>query len=725
LLFAQTLGIQGTSILITSSVFLVSNFLGVAIYKRMGRRRLYTYAGFLIFAALLTWNPRWLIEQWKLVNPPFFAQLLSAFVIGLFPAMAFICFLPVALEALGSRASEKIHRIYALELLSMGLGWWVCYFIVIPNFGLEWVFYGTSILFIIFATTLSAFKSSWQPATTSSIALEELAPSLKILAFVSGFIFFANEMAFLSIWRLLIGASIFTQPLVIGTALVFMSVGIVIWGQRGTHPQWLRKLQTLQLLNIVYLLLLIIFIPEITSRLIHLQGTLPGGFSKLHLHSFMTVLLLSVPFAIGALPFTAVIQRISRPLNLLKILGINTIGSLAGLWIGSLMQISFIGSSATLLLNATLLMGTLFWLADKNARAWTRLGLAIGIGLIAFTIQKNWDWRKIWNGGANYLDRGFAEWDQLLWQEESFNSGFVSVAQNRDGKFLLFNGMFQGNDTAEVIDQYGFSLIPHLFAAETNKALNIGFGVGGSASLLARMPFDEVHIVEIAPRVPPIARQFFSKINSVLFENPKVQIVVDDGRRYVARSLETYSLISMEVTNMWLGGAQNLYTDEFYKDAKRRLQPQGVLQQWIQLHNTTPETIAITLRTLRNNFEYVELWIPYRQGVAVASDKPLNINPRRLEELRASKLLSGDDVEQVLKGRYLSSENVDCFLKMQPPPSTDSNQILAYRGYQETAHRWNLRSNLRDIPPILRSECPSTTSAAEIWLQAHPQIDAW
>jgi phosphoglycerate dehydrogenase-like enzyme len=67
-------------------------------------------------------------------------------------------------------------------------------------------------------------------------------------------------------------------------------------------------------------------------------------------------------------------------------------------------------------------------------------------------------------------------------------------------------------------------------------------------------------------------------------------------------------VISIEITSIWFAGAASLYNREFYQLARAKLRPDGVLQQWVQLHHMATTDLLTIIGTLRAEFAYVSLY---------------------------------------------------------------------------------------------------------------------
>src|SRR5258708_24132516 len=57
-----------------------------------------------------------------------------------------------------------------------------------------------------------------------------------------------------------------------------------------------------------------------------------------------------------------------------------------------------------------------------------------------------------------------------------------------------------------------------------------------------------------------------------------------------------------EPSNPWVSGVSSLFTGEFYRLARRHLNPDGILVQWFQMYEIDASLVASVLRALGENF---------------------------------------------------------------------------------------------------------------------------
>lgn len=134
------------------------------------------------------------------------------------------------------------------------------------------------------------------------------------------------------------------------------------------------------------------------------------------------------------------------------------------------------------------------------------------------------------------------------------------------------------------------------------SALIICVGMGTSFRSAASWGI-RVTGVELIPSVKAAFGYYFADAREIL-RHRKNRIVIDDGRRFLRRTTETYDLISIDPPPpVEASGSSLLYSREFYQAAKSRLNPDGILQQW--LPDWDDETLGAAAQSLCAEFPYV------------------------------------------------------------------------------------------------------------------------
>jgi spermidine synthase len=135
-----------------------------------------------------------------------------------------------------------------------------------------------------------------------------------------------------------------------------------------------------------------------------------------------------------------------------------------------------------------------------------------------------------------------------------------------------------------------------------NRVLIICFGMGTTFRSVRSWGISTT-AVELVPSVPRLYSFFHSDADQIL-ASPQAQVVIDDGRRFLERSSEKYDVIIIDPPPPVQAAASSLlYSEEFYALAKRRLQPDGILQQWLPDGDWAMQSGVA--KSLKNSFPYV------------------------------------------------------------------------------------------------------------------------
>ncbi|WP_306048675.1 hypothetical protein [Oceaniradius stylonematis] len=111
------------------------------------------------------------------------------------------------------------------------------------------------------------------------------------------------------------------------------------------------------------------------------------------------------------------------------------------------------------------------------------------------------------------------------------------------------------------------------------RILVIGLGHAYGIRAMLDFPFvEEVVVVEISDEIADVVKQTsFAEIGTI-FDDPRVTLVLADGRRYVQKALgrnDRFDLIQVRINEPWRAGASNLFTVEFFASLERLLNPGG------------------------------------------------------------------------------------------------------------------------------------------------------
>jgi len=271
---------------------------------------------------------------------------------------------------------------------------------------------------------------------------------------------------------------------------------------------------------------------------------------------------------------------------------------------------------------------------ERNLRA-----AAIAVSVLTIAVAAG-----TYFGGAARMRQLSLEW---LWQElevkysEDSLYGNVTFIEQEEQKSLYENGllMFSHPNRSSAEEAVHFALLEH---PNPKRALLIGGGVSGSLVEVLRHPVEKVDYVELDPLVIQMARKFFPQEIQKSVADPRVTVHNVDGRLFVKQTAETYDAIILDLPDPYTSMINRFYTLEFFRECKRRLNPDGILSFRVTSAENyiSPELqqfLGCLDKTLREVFPDIKV-VPGETNVFLACRKPgvLTLDSddliRRLEE---------------------------------------------------------------------------------------------
>jgi len=145
------------------------------------------------------------------------------------------------------------------------------------------------------------------------------------------------------------------------------------------------------------------------------------------------------------------------------------------------------------------------------------------------------------------------------------------------GNMLTLDGMVMTTEKDEYVYHEMITHVPTLTHPNPKRALIIGGGDGGTArEMLKHESLEEVVMVEIDDKVIEACKLHLPRIASAL-DNPKLNLIVDDGIKYVKDAADgSFDIVIVDSTDP-VGPAEGLFSVAFYKEVYRILSPDGVM----------------------------------------------------------------------------------------------------------------------------------------------------
>jgi spermidine synthase len=143
--------------------------------------------------------------------------------------------------------------------------------------------------------------------------------------------------------------------------------------------------------------------------------------------------------------------------------------------------------------------------------------------------------------------------------------------------------------------------LPLLAHGAARKVLIIGGGDGGILEEALKHDIERAVMVEIDGTVIAACREHLPSVCGKAFDDPRTELIVGDGVKYMAEAREQFDLIVVDSTDP-VGPAVELFGESFFRNARDRLSERGVLVTQNGVPFFQPQEITETYAKRRRLF---------------------------------------------------------------------------------------------------------------------------
>jgi spermidine synthase len=282
----------------------------------------------------------------------------------------------------------------------------------------------------------------------------------------------------------------------------------------------------------------------------------------------------------------------------------------------------------------------------------------------------------------------------------------VSSVQSADIRYFITNGRVEAsNDHQDMQCQYTLGHLPMLLHKNPRKVFVLGTGSGMTLGAVSVHPsVEQITLAEIEPSVLGVAKTFGIDNHYILNKpNPKLKIVFNDGRNHLLTTKERYDVITADPVHPWFSGAGYLYSTEYFRLVTQRLNPGGIMCQWLPLYELTAVDLKSVVKTISENFAYTMIWVSHYDAEIIASNSPIIIDevelakriavPQVLSDLRQVRMGTAEDLlSYFVMGSYGSN-----IYNIGGKINTDDNLYLEFSAPRSIGMEYLREANLADI----------------------------
>jgi spermidine synthase len=538
------------------------------------------------------------------------------------------------------RIGLSIGWLYAVNAFGAVAGSLLAGFVLIPGLGQR----GAMLLGVAISLTVASVAGVAQrylgsvplvrPATNSApIAPPRSAAARTVLVGygISGLSAMVLQIAWFRVLSLLIGSSVYAFALLVSAFILGLAVGstaVARFADRLRRPALGFAGAELGI-GVTALAMLPVFqrYPDWMVRLVPDLSQHFGRFQLVQFGLVFVTLLLPTACMGACLPLVgrAVVRDVGHAgEGVGTAYSSNALGTILGAFLGGFVVLPGLGTHHAILVGAGLnLIVGLVLLA--MLLPWRRsLVVAIPVAAIAtvlYLLVPRFDPVTLTSGSYLYaeqlreqvasggsLGRVLRGQSSILMHREGLTTD-VSVKENVDGvRVLAINGKVDASDGADMATQLLSGHLACLMHPEPRDVAVLGLASGVTLHSVSLYPsVRSLECIEIAPEMVEACR-LFDHVNGRVLDDPRVKLVIQDGRNHLTLTDHQYDVIVSEPSNPWSAGIASLYTREFLQACRERLRPRGVMCIWVHIYRMDLPTFSGVVRTFAQVFPNATLW---------------------------------------------------------------------------------------------------------------------
>ncbi|MEE3328250.1 MAG: fused MFS/spermidine synthase [Myxococcota bacterium] len=624
-----------------------------------------------------------------------FLRTSMAFIILVIPTFLMGGTLPVITRLLVRQDDQfgvRLSWLYGSNTLGAVVGTLLAGFILIPTIGV-WNSQLAAVAFNLAIGILALLiDRQLEPLQTEEEEEESAEPSLPVLpeerpiltlvfwgTAVSGFASLSLEVLWTRGISLAVGSSTYSFSIMLAAFLIGIGLG-----------SWLHALVPLRRISLgvqfgivtffagAFSLLTSWWIPRLPQLAIQLNLFLYDDLTRIRpattlLLAFTVMLLpcvlIGIAFPLANQARARLAAGYSRPVG--ETLGLNTLGSIAGSLSAGFLLIPLMGIQQGMLFSSSfylawgiLVLGAVLYTYRPTLRPIVAVGVALGM-IASFSIPyftPVWSAEVLGSFSNNQLflyvgkdGEVRAGTDDFKGEVSYYKEGrgaSVAVIEQSGYHSLAINGkVVATDDRSDLRTEYMLGHVPVLMHPNPKTALVVGMGAGVTlGSVVAHDDLDQIALAEIEPAVLGAAPQF-ARANGNPLQDPRLDVYLEDGRNFLKTTNRTFDVITADPIHPWTRGSGYLYTEEYYRVAASRLNPGGVMCQWLPLPDLSPEDFKSVVATFAKVFPYTMLFHS-TAAVLIGSMEPFDVDienlTTRLAQPRVNQGLSTVGLSQPL-----------------------------------------------------------------------------
>jgi len=198
---------------------------------------------------------------------------------------------------------------------------------------------------------------------------------------------------------------------------------------------------------------------------------------------------------------------------------------------------------------------------------------------------------------------------KVVFRQRTEHQDLIIFENPTFGRVLALDSIVQVTERDEHVYHEMMTHVPILAHGRAKRVLIVGGGDGGILrETLRHRSVERATLVEIDRAVVDLCLAHMPKIAGAAFRDPRTELVIADGARYVAETRARFDVMIVDSTDP-LGPGEVLFGDAFYRGCRRVLNPGGVLVNQNGVPFMQPGEARMTWRRRRRHFHDVGFYV--------------------------------------------------------------------------------------------------------------------
>lgn len=531
--------------------------------------------------------------------------------------------------------SDGAAFLYSINTLGAAVGCIACGFVLLPMVGINSTLLVISLiaqasgLFILYALNkLPSCSSGRSPASAISnrgpIHFTDSTDRglLYSIIFGTGFCALSYEIIWTRFLALITHNTVYTYTISLTVALLGIAGGSYAAHVRKQSGNNVITLGVVQILTALFVLASLLM-PT------HVWSWVASSESTVKIVLICTALML-IPSLLSGVSLPLLFEcirhsdfttggRVGRALST------NTAGCVAGSLVTGFILLPLLGMQITLVAVTyiCLMMGIFLILFLGRHRSLFIKTLTTVLSITAWTYIVYYSDVRL---PQSYLANG----KDLIDFADGKNS-FISVVKRNGDIELEMDRMWQGQKSKG--HQIMAAHLPMLLHPAAKDILIVGIGAGQAPGRFLHYDINRLDCVDLESRIPEVLKKYFS---AEWLNDPRTSIIVEDGNNYLRNIDKKYDLISVEVGQIFRPQVSSFYNIDFYRNAHRRMNRDGIISQFLPVGFFSEEQLSAVIKTFVSVFPNSTLWYnQYSELILIGSaDRNLAISKHAVDVLR-------------------------------------------------------------------------------------------